>query len=127
MFQLEEVGRGDSSVFEPLDQMIENSGWRRPPDPGHSLSSSVLLVENEAFKLLGQFTYLAPIVGRFDSLQQHQHRMIGGVGFRPDVHRLYHPVLFALCVGLVPARANRLTGDLAAFLGSELGGSRRPP
>lgn len=53
MFQLKEVGRGNSSLPESLDQMIENALRRRSPNLRHSLSSSVLLMENEAFKLIG--------------------------------------------------------------------------
>lgn len=72
VFQVKKVGCGDSSVFESLDQMIENSARGRPPDPRHSLSGSVLLMENETFQLIRQLPDLGAILRRFDALQQRQ-------------------------------------------------------
>jgi hypothetical protein len=54
MLEFEEVGRGDSPVFEALHQMIENSLGRRSPDLRHSsLCGSVLFMENGALELVG--------------------------------------------------------------------------
>ena len=139
-FNSRKVGSRHAAPLQvTLDEMFQNSRWRRLLDFGHGqlrrdtedsgsqvlkLRALELLMENRAFQLTGKSPNLAWVGRAFETLQQGQNSLIGcllGTGNRHCLH------LRTAFFGLRPSRLDSLTRAFAPLFRSHPGSSSRPP